>query len=78
VSTAGGSVDQLAVARWPTSAAKPEGVVPPPHPSSYGVFTRGRRVVRYLSSLDIRRSANGRPPVWQVGQYCIDLVANET
>ena len=24
----------------------------------------------YFSSRDIRRSASGLPPVWQVGQYC--------
>src|SRR5437588_8241744 len=29
----------------------------------------------YFSSLDRRRSASGLPPVWQVGQYCSDLVA---
>ncbi len=32
----------------------------------------------YLSSLDIRRSASGLPPVWQVGQYCSDVSANDT
>jgi hypothetical protein len=28
----------------------------------------------YLSSRDNRRSASGLPPVWQVGQYCNDLL----
>ena len=28
------------------------------------------RSTGYLSSRDIRRSASGLPPVWQVGQYC--------
>ena len=32
----------------------------------------------YLSSLDIRRSASGLPPVWQVGQYWNDWSANDT
>ena len=33
---------------------------------------------RHLSSLDIRRSASGLPPVWQVAQYCRLESANET
>src|SRR5581483_11266288 len=32
----------------------------------------------YFRSRDSLRSARGFPPVWQVGQYCSDLVANET
>ena len=32
----------------------------------------------HLSSLLIRRSASGLPPVWQVGQYCRLESANET
>ena len=32
----------------------------------------------YLSSLLIRRSASGLPPVWQVGQYCRLESANDT
>ena len=35
-------------------------------------------VDRYLSSLLIRRSASGLPPVWQVGQYCRLESANDT
>src|SRR5450631_2923900 len=32
----------------------------------------------YLSRRDIRRSASGFPPVWQVGQYCSAESAKET
>src|SRR4029079_17388377 len=32
----------------------------------------------YLSKRDIRRSARGLPPVWQVGQYCSDESAKLT
>src|SRR5262250_1251011 len=31
-----------------------------------------------LSSRDMRRSASGLPPVWQVGQYCNEESANDT
>src|SRR5690606_23009635 len=36
------------------------------------------RAAAHRSSLDIRRSASGLPPVWHVGQYCIDRSANDT
>ena len=32
----------------------------------------------YFSSLDIRRSAKGLPPVWQPGQYCNEESAKDT
>ena len=32
----------------------------------------------YLSSRDMRRSASGLPPVWQVGQYCSEESAKDT
>src|SRR5689334_8235135 len=32
----------------------------------------------YLSRRDIRRSASGLPPVWQVGQYCSEESAKDT
>ncbi len=35
-----------------------------------GHFHHVREASAYLSSRDIRRSASGLPPVWQVGQYC--------
>src|SRR3954451_16883562 len=35
-------------------------------------FLRHDGAPAHLSNLDIRRSASGLPPVWQVGQYCRD------
>src|SRR3954466_12192540 len=47
---------------------------PPPAPP--GAF--GGAEAAHLRSLDIRRSASGFPPVWQVGQYCSEESAKET
>ena len=33
---------------------------------------------RYFRRRDIRRSASGLPPVWQVAQYCNEQSANDT
>src|SRR5579872_3467921 len=41
-------------------------------------FTRIGFTRACLISFDRRRSASGLPPVWQVGQYCSDRVADHT
>src|SRR5690606_15894456 len=60
---------------WPLSV----NVMAPCLPGASQVYAPNRHsCVRYLSNLDIRRSARIFPPVWQVGQYWRLESANDT
>ena len=43
-----------------------------------GVLRKRPAAAHYFSSRDSRRSASGRPPVWQVGQYCSEESLKDT